>query len=74
MLKSFLRDFLEKREIVDRMKTVLETHLYHTVFQPIVKTDSLCVVGYEALIRFHYKPDRSVTQWFDDANRVASPC
>lgn len=35
-----------------RLQSVLETHAFHAVFQPIVSVETLEVVGFEALTRF----------------------
>jgi EAL domain-containing protein (putative c-di-GMP-specific phosphodiesterase class I)/DNA-binding response OmpR family regulator len=35
-----------------RLREVLETRAFHTVFQPIVDVESLVIVGFEALTRF----------------------
>jgi EAL domain-containing protein (putative c-di-GMP-specific phosphodiesterase class I)/DNA-binding response OmpR family regulator len=35
-----------------RLREVLETRAFHTVFQPIVDVESMAIVGFEALTRF----------------------
>lgn len=54
----------------ERVGSILEQQLHHSVYQPICNISLNKVIGFEALTRFDVEPRRSPDQWFADA-RVA---
>jgi EAL domain-containing protein (putative c-di-GMP-specific phosphodiesterase class I)/CheY-like chemotaxis protein len=58
---------VEKRRLIQR---VLDSDAPRIVFQPIAQLASHNVVGYEALSRFDYQPQRTPDVWFADAAEI----
>jgi EAL domain-containing protein (putative c-di-GMP-specific phosphodiesterase class I)/FixJ family two-component response regulator len=54
----------------ERIRDVLDKGRLSMVFQPIVDLEAEAVVGFEALARFPFAPDRPVESWFTEAAAV----
>jgi EAL domain-containing protein (putative c-di-GMP-specific phosphodiesterase class I) len=59
-----------RRDIVERVRTVLEGHLLMSLYQPIYQVDLGRVVGYESLTRVLATPVRGPDVWFAEAAQV----
>lgn len=53
-----------------RVRAMLDTGQFHTVYQPLFSLRSGRVTGLEALTRFRSTPYRSPDKWFDEAGVV----
>lgn len=60
----------ERREKIQRIRSLLQGTGLQIVFQPIVDLFTGNIVGAEALSRFDAEPRRSPDQWFQEANEV----
>jgi EAL domain-containing protein (putative c-di-GMP-specific phosphodiesterase class I)/DNA-binding NarL/FixJ family response regulator len=58
------------RESTERIERAIGTDVLQMVFQPIVESSSLRIVGLEALARFATEPRRPPDAWFAEASRV----
>ncbi|MGZ8739395.1 MAG: EAL domain-containing protein [Gaiellaceae bacterium] len=54
----------------ERIRDVLDNGRLSMVFQPIVDLEAEVVVGFEALARFPFAPDRPTETWFTEAAAV----
>lgn len=61
--------YRSRRERV--MAVINDVNSLHAVYQPIVRIDTLAIVGYEALSRVQAKPRRSPDLWIAEAKHVA---
>ncbi|MFQ4136379.1 EAL domain-containing protein [Nodosilinea sp. PGN35] len=59
-----------RREMAQRVTTVLNPEAFTIVYQPIVRLSDNRVVGFEALTRFWSRPIRSPDVWFAEATQV----
>lgn len=65
---SYAASFRSRRE---RIAQIIEApDAIRPVFQPIVRMDTLRVVGHEALSRFELEPRRGPDQWIGEAHQV----
>lgn len=58
------------QETADRIETVMRTHAFDVVYQPIMDARSRRPKGFEALCRFQPEPYRPPNLWFDEAGTV----
>lgn len=59
-----------RKEILERVRDVLENHRFRVIFQPIIDSRNGEVVAYEALSRFHAQPQQGPDRWLADAALV----
>lgn len=59
-----------RRCVLERIKKVIDEHLYSVVFQAIFDITHSKVVGFEALARFQGQPYRPPNEWLEDAASV----
>jgi EAL domain-containing protein (putative c-di-GMP-specific phosphodiesterase class I)/response regulator of citrate/malate metabolism len=57
----------EARRLLERIRRVIDEHLFRVVFQPIVDLREVRTVGVEALSRFSAEPLQTPDLWFADA-------
>lgn len=58
------------RDVLERIRYVIDERLLEPVFQPIVDLTSGLTVGFEALTRFSAEPAQSPDRWFAEADEV----
>lgn len=58
------------RDLLERIRLVIDHQLFETVFQPIVRLEDNRIIGHEALTRFHNGHAHGPGLWFAEAEQV----
>jgi EAL domain-containing protein (putative c-di-GMP-specific phosphodiesterase class I) len=70
LLDHHVETHRRRKEILARVRDVLDNQRFTTVFQPIVDVCDGTVIAYEGLTRFHAEPHQGPDRWLADAALV----